>query len=144
MKKAVIVVLAVTLVIVGLGVGVRMLDINGGLMSGQRGIRAANLQFERLEFAVAYRGLTPKKGDLKYNAYWGFGSGNEEDSSFVKAAMLDSGSNMVVYNPNFKGAEYAVLKHEGTKVETLYFDLNADGALSDDEKHGPRPNWVWT
>ncbi|MBE0535695.1 MAG: hypothetical protein IH624_08490 [Phycisphaerae bacterium] len=94
---------------------------------------------DAIVFDMAYRGLTGDKDDLRYNAYWGFGGSSDADTPFPKAVRQTAGEKVkTVYNPNFKGAEWAAVEMKGDLPTALYFDLNADGELADYERILPR------
>ncbi|MCP4611833.1 MAG: hypothetical protein GY845_24285 [Planctomycetes bacterium] len=84
-------------------------------------------------FDMKYRGLSGDKDDLRYNSYWGFGShGNE--TRFIKELKKDIKELHTVYHPNFGKAQYSALELKDGKAVSFYFDLNADGKVSDNEK----------
>jgi len=139
MKKTLIAVIVVVLLVVGAGLLVRLAGVRVPGLHRQPPYRAGETQppappFDRLEFVMAYRGLTGEEGDLQYNSYWGFGGDRNASNSFIEAVRAVATNTTPVYNPRFKGAEYAMIEHEGQKVKALYFDLNADGKLTDSEK----------
>ena len=84
-------------------------------------------------FDMEYHGLSGKPDELRYNSYWGFGQ-TSTDTSFFTDVKKNVKDVEVVYNPNFKGAEWSALEIKDNKAVALYFDLNADGKLSDNEK----------
>ncbi|MEJ2702679.1 MAG: hypothetical protein P8Z79_09595 [Sedimentisphaerales bacterium] len=84
-------------------------------------------------FEMQYRGLSGAKDELRYNAYWGFGQ-REQETSFIKEAKEKGGVFSTVYNSNFKGAEWSAVEVKDNKAEAFYFDLNADGKVSENEK----------
>jgi hypothetical protein len=88
---------------------------------------------------MKYRGLSGEKDELRYNSYWGFGGGRNDTPFFVdlKKNVKDFET---VYNPNFVGAEWSAVEIKDNKVVALYFDLNADGKVSDNEKIMPIQN----
>jgi hypothetical protein len=89
---------------------------------------------DAIVFDMAYRGLAGGKGDLRYNSYWGFGGSSDPENAFLKAVRKTAGKVEPVYNPNFKGAEWAAVELRRNQPIALYFDLNADGELADFEK----------
>jgi hypothetical protein len=84
-------------------------------------------------FNLKYRGLSGEKDELRYNSYWGFGGG-ENETPFLADLKKNVKNYEVVYNPNFVGAEWSAVEIKDNKVVALYFDLNADGKVSDNEK----------
>ncbi len=90
-------------------------------------------EFDELTFEMKYRGLTSEPDSLRYNSFWGFGSSNSDDQPFIQAVKAKAGEIETVYNPNFKGAEWAAVARKDNKATQMYFDLNADGELADNE-----------
>ncbi len=135
MKKLVIGALAAVLVVVGLGLLARLVGIRDDRQMGRPSAVVAPVPvFEKLEFEMAYRGLTGGEDEVRYNSYWGFGGGGDETNPFIEAVKAQTKDVTLVYNPRFKGAEWALVEHKGKDVKALYFDLNADGQLTDDER----------
>lgn len=89
-------------------------------------------------FDMKYRGLSGFKDDLRDNSYWGFGS-RENDTPFIKKLKKNIKELHIVYNPSFQKAQYSALELKDGKVKAFYFDLNADGKVSDNEKILPIP-----
>ena len=85
-------------------------------------------------FDMKYRGLGGGKDELRYNSYWGFGMSVKTDTTFIKDVKKKTEGVETVYNSYFKGAEWAAVEVKGTRLTAFYFDLDADGKLSDDEK----------
>jgi len=89
---------------------------------------------DAIVFEMTYRGLDADNEELRYNAYWGYGGRDDSDNPFIRAVKKVAGHIKTVYNPNFKGAEWAAVELvEGNPV-ALYFDMNANGKLADNEK----------
>lgn len=84
-------------------------------------------------FDMKYRGLSGDKDELRYNSYWGFGS-RENETAFIKELKKDIKKLHTVYHPNFGKAQYSALELKDGKAVAFYFDLNADGKVSDNEK----------
>jgi hypothetical protein len=84
-------------------------------------------------FDMTYRGLSGAKDELRYNTYWGFGQ-REEETPFIKEVRKKGGEFSTVYNSHFKGAEWSAVKVKDNKAMAFYFDLDADGKLSENEK----------
>jgi hypothetical protein len=84
-------------------------------------------------FDMKYRGLSGAKDELRYNSYWGFGA-TKEKTPFITEVRKNGGEFSTVYNSHFKGAEWSAVEVKDSKAVAFYFDLNADGKLSDNEK----------
>lgn len=84
-------------------------------------------------FDMTYRGLSGAKDKLRYNAYWGFGQ-REEETPFIKEVRKKGEGFSTVYNAHFKGAEWSAVEVKDNKAVAFYFDLNADGKVSENEK----------
>ncbi len=84
-------------------------------------------------FDMTYRGLSGAKDELRYNSYWGFGRGGNE-TPFIKEVRRNGGEFWTVYNSHFKGAEWSAVEVKDDKAVAFYFDLDADGKLSENEK----------
>ncbi|MHC4648767.1 MAG: hypothetical protein ACYTBJ_25195 [Planctomycetota bacterium] len=88
-------------------------------------------------FDLNYRGLTADDDQLHYHSYWGFGHSDGEETPFIKALKRKTEHLRPVRNPHFKGAEWSAVELEDNSAVAFYFDLNADGELSDNEKMLP-------
>jgi len=89
-------------------------------------------------FEMAYRGLESSHDEYANNSRHGFGGSDGGKSDFIKSVEKVAVNTKAVYNPNFKGAEWAAIGFGGKKPQMLYFDLNADGKLADNERISPR------
>jgi hypothetical protein len=87
-------------------------------------------------FDMTYRGLSGAKDEPRYNAYWGFGQ-RAKETPFIKEVRKTGGEFSTVYNSHFKGAEWSAVEVKDNKVVALYFDLDADGTVSENEKIPP-------
>lgn len=88
---------------------------------------------DAIVFDMEYVGIGAED-ELRYNSYWGYGGSSDSKSVFVKAVEKVAPNSKAVYNPNFKEAQWAVVELKGKSPVALYFDLNADGKLTDNEK----------
>ena len=89
-------------------------------------------------FEVTYRGMTGKEDDLPISGGYGFGSSNREESPFVKAVRKKTDNDLFISrNPFLHERESTVIEYRDKEVLYVYFDLNADGKLSDDEQLSP-------
>jgi len=91
-----------------------------------------------IAFEMHYEGLTAVDKKLAYNAYYGYGRSGGDDTSFIKAVRERVDDLTTVYNPAFGPAQWSALELRDGKPAALYFDLNADGQLADDEKILPQ------
>lgn len=88
---------------------------------------------DAIVFDMEFVGLNGED-EFTYNSYWGYGSPRDQKSAFVAKAKKVAGKGKVIYNPNFKNAEYSLLELKGKEPIAFYFDLNADGKVTDNEK----------
>jgi hypothetical protein len=84
-------------------------------------------------FDLTYRGLSGEKDELSYNSFWGFGQSRGSNSAFVAEVKKKAKNVEAVNNRYFAGAEWAAVETRDEKPVAFYFDLNADGKVSDDE-----------
>jgi hypothetical protein len=92
-------------------------------------------------FDLTYRGMSGFKDELFARGFWGFGSSPpKEDPPFIKA-LKDKGivSLHLVYNPYFKGSEWAAVQIWRGKPVAFYIDLDADGKVTANERMLPTP-----
>ena len=90
-------------------------------------------------FEMKYRGLSGDKDELRYNSYWGYGS-RENVTPFIEEVRKKGGEFTTAYNSYFKGAECSAVEVKDKKAIAFYFDLNADGKVSENEKILPIEN----
>jgi hypothetical protein len=92
---------------------------------------------EKTTFELTYRGITGKEDDIDAMGGWGFGSDNL-DSPFVKAVKKNAENDIFVsHNPFLHDRQYTPIEYKDKEVLHAYFDLNADGELSDEERFSP-------
>ena len=104
------------------------------------GAESRELPADAIVFPLKYRGLSGAKNELRYNSYWGFGGDESKANAFAIAVKRKVKKASLVYNAQLKGSEWSVLEVQDGKAVALYFDLNADGALTDNEKIAPTTN----
>ncbi len=88
-------------------------------------------------FEMKYRGLSTPDDPLSYHSFWGFGGPGGEDDPFIQAVKSQVKEGTPVYNGAFPKARWAFVELKDKKPVAFYFDLNADGKLSDNEKFLP-------
>ena len=91
-------------------------------------------------FEMKYRGLSTPDDPLSYRSYWGFGApddGAGEKDPFVLAVKGRIKECALVYNRPLARTQWSVIELKDKKPVAFYFDINADGKLSDNEKFMP-------
>ncbi|HEC04330.1 MAG TPA: hypothetical protein ENI81_12420 [Phycisphaerales bacterium] len=85
-------------------------------------------------FDMKYRGLSGEKDELRYNSYWGLGQSVVTDTAFISNVRKKTEQIETVQNRYFTGAEWAAVEVKDKEPIAFYFDLDADGKVSDNEK----------
>ncbi len=90
-------------------------------------------------FDLKYRPLTGATDDIPYFSFWGYGGESEEGrtSPFIKDVQKKCSRFSCERNPELKGREWSAVEHDGHQALALYFDLNADGKLQENERIAP-------
>lgn len=102
--------------------------------SAQPAVALPELPAGAVVFDLRYRGLSGGKDDLAYNSWWGFGGPQVKDTPFIAAVRRKAKQVQLVYNSYLKGSEWSALELKGGNATAFYFDLNADGKLTDNER----------
>lgn len=89
---------------------------------------------EPVVFEMKYRGLSGGKDEMRYNSFSGYGYSIAEETNFIKEVEKNIKELHIEYDPNFKNAEWSAIEIKDCKAVAFYFDLNADGKVSDEEK----------
>jgi len=92
---------------------------------------------DRPVFEMKYRGLSKPDDPLSYRSFWGFGGPEGANDPFVLAVKSRVKDSTVVYNGSLPNARWSVVELKDKRPVAFYFDLNADGRLSDKEKFLP-------
>ncbi len=90
---------------------------------------------DAIVFDFKYRAQTGGTNDISYFSFWGSGGAAQEakSNSFIQAVLKKASNVHYDQNPTFKGREWAAVEHKNGQATALYFDLNADGKLDDNE-----------
>jgi hypothetical protein len=121
------------LLIVG-GFAAALLYLPQGLKAQQQANISQPSSDEPIVFEMKYRGLSGGKDEMRYNSSTGYGSPGGGETKFITELKKNIKELHIEYNPNFKKAEWSAVEMKDGKVIAFYFDLNADGKVSDDEK----------
>jgi hypothetical protein len=93
---------------------------------------------ETVVFDLKYRALTGQEDPLSYHSYWGFGASPAQGIAFLDAVKKQVKEYDEVFNGALpKAQQWSIVELKDRKPVALYFDLNADGKLSDDERIAP-------
>jgi hypothetical protein len=85
-------------------------------------------------FDLKYRAETGAKDDIQYHSFWGFGGSDDPKDPFIQEVRRRAKKVQVVDNSMLPGRQRSAVEYEGKKALAFYFDLNADGKLTDSER----------
>jgi hypothetical protein len=87
-------------------------------------------------FDLKYVAQTGGTGDIQYFSFWGYGGSDDEAqrNPFLQAVGQKTPRLYYVQNPSFTGRKWAAIEYHRRVATALYFDLNADGKLSEEER----------
>jgi hypothetical protein len=90
-------------------------------------------------FDLKYRAQTGGADDIAYRSYWGYGGSDTETKTnlFLQDVRKKVSSLHYVFNQALPGRKWAAVEYHGRQASALYFDLNADGKLSENERIPP-------
>ena len=90
-------------------------------------------------FDLKYRPQTGRADDHLYHSYWGYGGSDRETKTnvFLQHVRRKAASLYYVCNYALTGRKWAAVEYHRRQAHALYFDLNADGKLSDNERIPP-------
>ena len=97
---------------------------------------------EQVSFEMTYRGCTGTNDDINISCGWyGFSERDCKDKPFLKAVKDQTNKNLLTYQSEyFPNDGIAVLEYENDTSLTLFFDLDNNGKISDDEILKPVEN----
>jgi hypothetical protein len=91
---------------------------------------------EAVVFDLKYRAQTGAADDIAYRSFYGYGGADEEAKTnpFLQDVRKKASSLHYVCNYALTGRRWAAVEYHGRHAGALYFDLNADGKFSEDER----------
>jgi len=101
--------------------------------------RKASSSPEEVVFELRYRGLTGIADKLNYQRAWGNGDVPEESTPFVQAVTQRVREYDLIHDAKLRNGDWSVVELQDKKAVALYFDLDANGELSDNERILPTP-----
>lgn len=90
-------------------------------------------------FDLRYRGLTGIGDKLNYQRAWGNGDSPEAYTAFVQAVTQQVKEYDLTHDAKLRDGDWCVVELQDKRAVALYFDLDANGALSDNERILPTP-----
>jgi hypothetical protein len=86
-------------------------------------------------FELTYRGLTAPDDPMSYRSYYGFGGPTKTDAPFIAAVQKRVKQYDLVMNSQLPEAmRWSAVELENGKPVSLYFDIDGNGELSDNER----------
>lgn len=87
-------------------------------------------------FDLKYRPQTGGADDIAYHSFWGYGGPDRETRTnlFLQEVRRKASNLHYVCNFALTGRKWAAVEYRGRQACALYFDLNADGKLSENER----------
>ncbi len=108
------------------------------IVAGAMSAMAVSTVADETTFELKYRGLTAPDDPLSYRSFWGFGQSRQADSPFIAAVKQHVEKYDLVYNAMLpEKARWALVELKDNKPVAFYFDADANGEFSDNEKFGP-------
>ena len=94
---------------------------------------------EAVVFDLKYRPRTGGADDIVYYSSWGYGGSDAETKKdpFLQDVRKKASSLYYVRNLALTGRKWAAVEHHSRQACALYFDLNADGKFSENERIPP-------
>lgn len=91
---------------------------------------------EAVVLDLKYRAQTGAADDIGYSSFYGYGGADEETKTnpFLQDVRKKASSLHYVCNYALTGRKWAAVEYHGRQASALYFDLNADGKLSENER----------
>jgi hypothetical protein len=91
---------------------------------------------EAVVFDLKYRPQTGSPDDIDYHSFWGYGGSDGETKMdpFLQDVRKKASSLHYVCNLALTGRKWAAVEYHRRQACALYFDLNADGKLSESER----------
>jgi hypothetical protein len=91
---------------------------------------------EAVVFNLKYRAQTGGADDIPYSAFYGYGGSDAETKTdpFLQHVRKQASSLYYVCNFALAGRKWAAVEYHHRQACALYFDLNADGKLSENER----------
>ena len=91
---------------------------------------------EAVVFDLRYRAQTGGEDDISYRSFYGYGGSDEETRTnlFLQDVRKRASGLHYVYNSALTERKWAAVEYHDRQARALYFDLNADGILSENER----------